>query len=135
MGVFYKTAWYLNHRIRKAMEEGFGGQLTGTLQIDETYVGGRYDKRRKRVKYDKASRFIITTRWLDNRNCHRNNGCASTRRWVSRFLRASRSGRAQDLTQRESLAGTVDPRRYGDRACGTTATCPTLSTACCTCTR
>jgi transposase-like protein len=36
----YKTAWYMYHRIRKAMEEE-GGFLSGTVEIDETYVGGR----------------------------------------------------------------------------------------------
>jgi transposase-like protein len=40
MGVTYKTAWYLCHRIRKAMEQE-GAPLTGTVEIDECYVGGR----------------------------------------------------------------------------------------------
>lgn len=54
LGCAYKTAWYLCHRIRKAMEPNSGGLFTGTVEVDETYVGGRYDKRRKRAKYDKA---------------------------------------------------------------------------------
>jgi transposase-like protein len=37
----YKTAWYLAHRIRKAMEETGGPLLSGTVEIDETYVGGK----------------------------------------------------------------------------------------------
>ena len=36
----YETAWYLCHRIRKAMEQE-GGLLSGTVEIDETYVGGK----------------------------------------------------------------------------------------------
>ncbi len=36
----YQTAWYLCHRIRKAMEET-GSPLTGTVEIDETYIGGK----------------------------------------------------------------------------------------------
>lgn len=39
--VNYRTAWYLAHRIRKAMAEGNGGLLSGTLEVDETYVGGK----------------------------------------------------------------------------------------------
>jgi hypothetical protein len=35
----YKTAWYLNHRIREAMREGSLPQLGGTVEIDETYLG------------------------------------------------------------------------------------------------
>lgn len=53
LGVSYKTAWYLNHRIRKAMDEGIDPLFNGTVEADETYIGGKYDKRRKRAKYDK----------------------------------------------------------------------------------
>jgi transposase-like protein len=53
LGVSYKTAWYLYHRIRKAMEEENETKLTGIVEADETFVGGRYDKRRKRDAYDK----------------------------------------------------------------------------------
>jgi transposase-like protein len=37
----YKTAWYLCHRIRKAMLETNKAKLDGIVEIDETYVGGR----------------------------------------------------------------------------------------------
>lgn len=50
LGVSYKTAWYLNHRIRKAMDEGNGDLFKGTVECDENYVGGRYDRRRKRAR-------------------------------------------------------------------------------------
>jgi transposase-like protein len=54
--VAYQTAWYLCHRIRKAIEEAkVKPQLTGTVEVDETYVGGRYDKRRKRAPWDKQA--------------------------------------------------------------------------------
>jgi transposase-like protein len=36
----YKTAWYLNHRIRESMKEVSPEPLGGTVEIDETYVGG-----------------------------------------------------------------------------------------------
>ncbi len=36
----YKTAWYLCHRIRAAMKEA-STMLDGTVEIDETYVGGK----------------------------------------------------------------------------------------------
>ncbi len=54
LSISYKTAWYLCHRIRKAMiEVGIQPQLTGTVEVDETYVGGHYDKRHKRAPWDK----------------------------------------------------------------------------------
>ena len=36
----YKTAWYLNHRIREAMART-REPLGGTVEIDETYIGGK----------------------------------------------------------------------------------------------
>jgi len=36
----YRTAWYMAHRIRKAMIEGSVFQMTGVVEIDETYIGG-----------------------------------------------------------------------------------------------
>lgn len=41
IGVSYKTAWYLCHRIRKAMVEANPEPLTGTVEVDETYLGGK----------------------------------------------------------------------------------------------
>lgn len=38
----YRTAWHMAHRIRLAMQcEPFAGLLKGTIQADETYVGGK----------------------------------------------------------------------------------------------
>jgi transposase-like protein len=48
IGVSYKTAWYLCHRIRAAMLEVAPEKLGGTVEIDETYVAGK--KRRWRAK-------------------------------------------------------------------------------------
>ena len=41
IGVSYKTAWYLCHRIRAAMSEMVKEPLSGTVEVDETYVGGK----------------------------------------------------------------------------------------------
>jgi transposase-like protein len=40
LGVSYKTAWYLCHRIRTAMTELNPKKLTGIVEVDEAYVGG-----------------------------------------------------------------------------------------------
>lgn len=40
LDVTYKTAWYLAHRIRSAMEEDSPVPLRGIVEVDETYVGG-----------------------------------------------------------------------------------------------
>jgi len=48
LGVSYKTAWYLSHRIREAMKSDTSQKLRGIVEADETFVGGKYDRRRKR---------------------------------------------------------------------------------------
>ena len=44
VGVTQKTAWFMDHRIRKAMKQG-RGQLFGIVEADETYVGGKAKNR------------------------------------------------------------------------------------------
>lgn len=41
IGVSYKTAWYLCHRIRAAMGDGDREPLSGVVEVDETWVGGK----------------------------------------------------------------------------------------------
>ncbi|HSR68234.1 MAG TPA: IS1595 family transposase [Acidobacteriota bacterium] len=41
IGVSYKTAWYLCHRIREAMKNGDEPKLRGTVEVDETFIGGK----------------------------------------------------------------------------------------------
>lgn len=55
LGVQQKTAWFMLHRIRVAMEIDEGGKFNGPTEADTTYVGGRADnmhkaKREKRIK-------------------------------------------------------------------------------------
>jgi len=43
MGVTQKTAWFMLHRVRLAMQdENFGGgKLGGEVEVDETFIGGK----------------------------------------------------------------------------------------------
>ena len=40
LDISQKSAWYLAHRIRKALEDD-GGLFSGPVEVDETYMGGR----------------------------------------------------------------------------------------------
>jgi hypothetical protein len=37
----YRTAWYLAHRIREAIVDTTIPKMTGIVEVDETYIGGR----------------------------------------------------------------------------------------------
>jgi transposase-like protein len=54
--ISYKSALYLMHRVRKAMEQFSGAKLSGTVEADETYVGGKPRNRRPggQGKHDKT---------------------------------------------------------------------------------
>ena len=42
LGVTIKTAWFMGHRIREAMNRSpHGSLLSGTVEADETYIGGK----------------------------------------------------------------------------------------------
>jgi transposase-like protein len=42
LGITQKTAWFLDHRIRLAMQDDLtGGMLGGEVEVDETFIGGK----------------------------------------------------------------------------------------------
>jgi transposase-like protein len=48
LGVTYKTAWFMFHRIREAMSDpAFSAALGGVVEVDETYIGGRRKNAKK----------------------------------------------------------------------------------------
>ena len=47
LGVTYKTAWFMTHRIREAMRSGDlspFGSAGGSVEVDETFIGNEKDK-------------------------------------------------------------------------------------------
>jgi transposase-like protein len=61
VGMSYKTAWYLCHRIRAAMKEAEQPMLDGTVEVDETYVGGKM-LGQGRKKAMKAKQIVVGIR-------------------------------------------------------------------------
>jgi len=41
IGVTQKTAWFMGHRIRAALQAPEGGKLSGEIEVDETFIGGK----------------------------------------------------------------------------------------------
>jgi len=40
-GVTQRTAWFMLHRIRDAMQDRSTGKLSGEVEVDETFIGGK----------------------------------------------------------------------------------------------
>lgn len=55
----YRTAWYMAHRIRKAMTEKTLTPLKGTVEIDETYIGGNAIRRFGRRKENRREKEMV----------------------------------------------------------------------------
>lgn len=41
LGVTQKSAWFMLSRLRLALQSETGGKLSGTVEVDETYIGGK----------------------------------------------------------------------------------------------
>ncbi len=50
IGVTQKTAWFMLHRIRLALQNGTIEMLTGQVEADETYIGGRSEFMHQKVR-------------------------------------------------------------------------------------
>ena len=54
IGVTQKTAWFMDHRIRLALSMGSFDKLSGEVEADETFIGGKarnmhVEKRKRRI--------------------------------------------------------------------------------------
>jgi transposase-like protein len=55
LGVSQKSAWFMLHRIRLAMRTGSFNKLSGHVEVDETYIGGKARNMHEGVKARKIT--------------------------------------------------------------------------------
>jgi transposase-like protein len=48
--VTQKTGWFMLHRIREAMQADASAPLSGTIEADETFIGGKWENKSNRVR-------------------------------------------------------------------------------------
>ena len=93
LGITYKSAWFLAHRIREAMADDDSplGGPDMVVEADETYVGGKAKNRATRAPAPKKAVVALVTRDGIARSFHVSNVNAATLRplIVTNFNRAS----------------------------------------------
>lgn len=94
LGVSYKTAWYLGHRVRSAMEEGSPVPLKGIVEIDETWVGGL--KRQRKGESNRSNKKMVLG--------------AVSRGGEVRFEMRAGNGRESAASYRKFVEGNIDGR-------------------------
>lgn len=50
LGVTQKTAWFMLHRVREAMRTGEFRKMSGTVESDETFIGGEAKNMHKHIR-------------------------------------------------------------------------------------
>jgi len=69
LGITYKSAWFMGHRIRFAMTQSpLSERLSNIVEADETYVGGRAKGKRGRGAENKIKVFSLIQRDGDARS-------------------------------------------------------------------
>ncbi len=73
LGITYKSAWFMAHRIREAMKPSDPSPLGGkgeTIEVDETYVGGKAKNRAYRKPAAKKAVVVLVQRDGEARSFH-----------------------------------------------------------------
>ncbi len=80
LDVQYKTAWFMNHRLREAMKSpgGIMGSGGGTVEADETFIGRKPGRKINRGYAHKEAIFSLVERNGNVRSFHVNNVNAKT---------------------------------------------------------
>jgi transposase-like protein len=95
LGVAKKTAWYLNHRIREAMSTIHQEQLGGSVEVDETYIGGRH----KGYDWRAHKAVVLGALQRDGRIIIRSGGKKTTNEDLRQFVRETvANGAARIIT-------------------------------------
>jgi len=72
LGVTYKTAWFMTHRMREAMTPATGGKLGGggIVEADETFIGRKPGTKKRRGYAHKEAVFSLVERSGNVRSFH-----------------------------------------------------------------
>ena len=100
LGITLKSAWHLSHRIREAMRSGglapMGGSGSGTVEIDETFIGQKKDMPKPRGGFaHKHAILSLVQRGSEVRSFHIDN---ATAREITPIVNANVAKEAKIMT-------------------------------------
>jgi len=108
LGVTYKTAWFMSHRIREAMNIESEGPMGGdgeVVEVDETYWGSSKEKAKGARGYDHKMKVVsLVERNGEKRSFHVADVTAAT---VAPILREQISEKARLMTDEAAIYKTV----------------------------
>ncbi len=59
LGITQKTAWFMAHRIRETLKSGSFLKLSGTVEADETFIGGSDTNRHANKKNPRSATLVL----------------------------------------------------------------------------
>ncbi len=107
LDVTYKSAWFMCHRVREAMTEADPTQLTGVVEADETYVGGK-SRRGHPVAYHERRALDLEARGLTAHQHIKGRPHPRSDKAIV-FGILERGGRVRSMTVPESTTATLNP--------------------------
>jgi transposase-like protein len=113
VGMSYKTAWFLCHRIRHAMTQTDKPMLDGTVELDATYVGG-WNKGKGRVARMDNKEVVLGIRKRngDLRFFHASDAKAGT---LAKFIRENISEDVDVIMTDDASANPVAIKKAGHK--------------------
>lgn len=107
LGITYKSAWFMAHRMREAMSDSRGGQLGGTgeiVEVDETYLGQAEESQGQPSKQGGGDKRMVATLVQRNGRARSIHADQMKRNEVARIVR--------DNLDRKSAMMTDEARLY-----------------------
>jgi transposase-like protein len=111
VGMSYKTAWYLCHRIRHAMAQTDKPMLDGKIEMDATYVGGQMRGKGHIAKNDNKEVVVgIRKRNGDLRFFHAHDAKSGT---LAKYIRENISEDVEVIFTDDHIANVAAMRKAG----------------------
>ena len=106
LGVTQKTAWFMLSRLRLALQSEHGGKLSGDVEVDETYIGGKsrnmHADKRKRVGMQRGRSMAGKVAVMGLLDRHGKDGVSQVR---TEILSGRKKGSLQSTVRRHVAEG------------------------------